>query len=1167
MNKVIADCDAQLILIDSDIALLRRADMWNPLSKTRKEWPDDSKVQVTNKILQSLKGQKPFEFDEVTSPDDLAFFQYTSGSTGDPKGVMVTFGALSANVRLILNLIHRGAERDGTTTMPSEVRGFSWLPQYHDLGLIHGTIAPFAAGWRMHMMSPLDFIKNPLLWLDLMSRHRVFWGMAPDFAYSLVARKFIEAKKRNNGIEPIPGLDLSSIGFLENAAEPIRTATVKTFGEVFAKYGLREKWFVASYGLAENVVGVCAVHGYYLSDPRDEDKFPLVACGSRDTFEPGLVIKIVDTKSLKEVEDGETGEIWVSGPSVAAGYFQKPELTEEVFRAKMDGSQQKFLRTGDLAFFHDDKLFICGRMKDLIIINGVNYYPQDVEYAVQDASAAVRPGCVAAFSSSDMGDFSDGVEIVFEIRNARLKDADEVIQVVRSSITQRIGLAPSRIVAIKERTIPKTTSGKIKRKATRSSLHGGKLDIVAENRTVSIHTNQGLQDQKQLTMGDPNTDTTQSTEDFAHMDFEAIHDLLDFSFEEDAATVAPTPHLIQHELCFDDTSQSLPHEAVAVIRGIEVNIDKLNLTFHELGLHLIPEFAREWELADKSHSAFQAICETSMRAIEKHHPVLVQFAHLLHVRPDWISADNGKEILLDMVHCGFVLNWATCKLGTSTEIMQRKMRLDAELESLLITEHVAVQVPEDFRFMVDGKVKDPMFGALDPFQWLKYRSATYALKQLLAPSGENIREANDEGDLLSLNILETVWLDEKLGLTDNSFVGKWLAARTTCSQEGCRMHLKECSRFAQLYLSWNLASSMILENPSLAVATLLIPCIVGCEADLFLWNRNISLYLAMNAMVAKLLRGHRSGAFVSQSATKALGALNRKWATSLDPVDPPEQPAASWLRKLDKWEKESVLQNECPNEAEKEKTATVKNKQAKIVDAEGGIDLVRRTVASMLGVPPDEIPLNRPLAEIGLTSMMALELSDTLSSSTGMEFPVTRLFGDSTTLETIASFIEGIDLPSLMTNTMPSTYPHDEPIAVIGIGCRLPGSVESVQDFWCLLSNEVDAIREIPKERWDLEEFYDPSPCVGNMITKWGGVVDNIDLFDPAFFSLSESSAACMDPQARLTLECSWEALESGGVLRENLKESRIGVYVGITSNEYQVMSMGDPRNIKPHYG
>lgn len=473
LSTVVIDCSPALIITDSKVDALRLMDRRNPASKSRKLWPVDVDFKTTDK----LSKRRASVFDESTSlPSDLAFLQYTSGSTGDPKGVMVNFDQLLANIRITHSACHKCYLETGG--IPKPITAFSWLPPYHDMGLITALLSSFSGGWRLHMMSPITFIQNPLLWLDLMSRHRVNWGIAPDFAYRLVTRKFQEAKARGAGRNPIGDLDLSCIRVLSNAAEPVRLDTCEIFGSVFAEYGLRDDWFVACYGLAEHVASCCYVHGFHQSVPRHENVSSLVAVASRLTISAVTtsILKVVCPNTHKEVNDGETGELWISGTSVAAGYFGKPGLSEEVFHAKLADSaiQVGFLRTGDLAFFQNEHLFICGRIKDLIISNGVNYYPQDIEAAVQDASPAVRPGCVAAFSSNELS--SDGIlEIVFEIRQSSENDAADVIQAVRLNVHRKVGLSCSRIVAIRERAIPKTTSGKIQRRATRAALHAGRL--------------------------------------------------------------------------------------------------------------------------------------------------------------------------------------------------------------------------------------------------------------------------------------------------------------------------------------------------------------------------------------------------------------------------------------------------------------------------------------------------------------------------------------------------------------------------------------------------------------------------------------------------------------------------------------------------------------------
>lgn len=222
--------------------------------------------------------------------------------------------------------------------------------------------------------------------------------------------------------------------------------------------------------------------GYHISTPRGEedDGKSYISCGHKSELYPSILVKIVNPDTLTEVDGDNTGELWIAGPSKAAGYYGQEELSQETFQAKLKDFPEDvtFLRTGDLAFYQDDHLFICGRIKDLIIFNGANYYPNDVEMVAQDASPLiVRPGCVAAFSSGNMEDDFQ-LDIVFEIRNESADYADEVCQMIRTAVTDQIGLPVHRVVAIKERTIPKTTSGKIRRRATRMALQNHQLEIV-----------------------------------------------------------------------------------------------------------------------------------------------------------------------------------------------------------------------------------------------------------------------------------------------------------------------------------------------------------------------------------------------------------------------------------------------------------------------------------------------------------------------------------------------------------------------------------------------------------------------------------------------------------------------------------------------------------------
>ncbi len=265
--------------------------------------------------------------------------------------------------------------------------------------------------------------------------------------------------------------------------EPIQSGGLTTFYETFSVYGLRQNWFQAGYGLAEHVVGVCWMFGYHHSHKNPK----LVAVGQIHTFDDSLDCRIIDPQTCTECSDETIGELWISPPSVAAGYWGNEALSESVFRAQLldrrDGSASTFLRTGDLAFVEDDHLYICGRIKDLIIIGGHNYYPKDVELATQEADICVRPGCVAAFCLSDTK--SDGeVVVVFEVKSTLLSGGSSgqklrnIISNVRLAVAQKTGITLTRIVAISEGPIPKTTSGKKQRKASREALRSEKLSVM-----------------------------------------------------------------------------------------------------------------------------------------------------------------------------------------------------------------------------------------------------------------------------------------------------------------------------------------------------------------------------------------------------------------------------------------------------------------------------------------------------------------------------------------------------------------------------------------------------------------------------------------------------------------------------------------------------------------
>lgn len=396
---------------------------------------------------------------------EILFLQYTSGSTSEPRGVMVTQANVLANCAAVV---------DHTPV------AVSWLPQYHDMGLIAFYLFSPIKGGTTYGSSPLDFIQRPLLWLEAMSRHHATASAAPSFAYEYCLRPDKVAD------EDIERLDLGSVRNLLNGAEPVKAKVFQDFLRRFKRCGLHRDSLSAAYGLAEYTLAVTA-HGREARDfdatelARDRARAPrpsaraaerrsLVSCGRPLGRTSVKIVEVGDP--VREAPDGRVGEVWVSGPSRCLGYWGRPELSRRVFEAMIPGDlERRWLRTGDLGFVQDGELFVCGRAKDVIIVRGANYYPQDIE-AIVEEDPAVRRGCVAAFATDDDG---LGVVVVAELRNGSARPDTHQIG---ARVRRRLGIAIDLFVFVPKRTIPKTSSGKISRHRAHARWRDDAFEVV-----------------------------------------------------------------------------------------------------------------------------------------------------------------------------------------------------------------------------------------------------------------------------------------------------------------------------------------------------------------------------------------------------------------------------------------------------------------------------------------------------------------------------------------------------------------------------------------------------------------------------------------------------------------------------------------------------------------
>jgi acyl-CoA synthetase (AMP-forming)/AMP-acid ligase II len=411
-------------------------------------------------------------------PDTVAFLQYTSGSTSRPRGVAVTHGNMLHNSEVIA----RGFESD------SKSMGISWLPPYHDMGLIGGVVKPAYVGFPVVILSPYTFLQQPFRWLQTITKVRATVTGGPNFAYDLCVRKVTPEQRER--------LDLSSWKIAFNGAEPIHPETMERFCAMFEPCGFNPKAFHPCYGLAEStlyVTGVKALSGFQVewldrakleagsavsAKAKQEDAKAVVACG-RAPADHRVVI--VNPESKLPCPDGKVGEVWVSGPSVAAGYWNRTEESEAVFNAYMaDGREGPFLRTGDLGFLMQGELFITGRIKDVIIINGRNLYPQDLEVTAHLSHPGLQPFGGAAFAVEHDG--QERLVIAQEVQREFLRtDSAEMIAAIRQAIVRDYDVQAHAIVLLKPGQIPRTSSGKVRRSLCRTSLMSRELE------TVGVH--------------------------------------------------------------------------------------------------------------------------------------------------------------------------------------------------------------------------------------------------------------------------------------------------------------------------------------------------------------------------------------------------------------------------------------------------------------------------------------------------------------------------------------------------------------------------------------------------------------------------------------------------------------------------------------------------------
>ncbi len=526
VRHIVASAQAAVLLAPAQAAAVPEAEQpaWDALTRAGLRW------LATDTLPPSLAGR--WHMPDI-GPDTLAVLQYTSGSTGHPKGVRLCHRHLLANV---------GAGARAMGCNPASV-GVSWLPPYHDMGLIGGVLQPLYSGFPVYLMAPAAFLQRPLRWLDAISRYRATHSAGPNFAYDLCVQRVRP--------EQLAALDLSSWRMAANGAEPVRAAVLREFARTFAPAGFDARAFFPCYGLAESTLFVTGgplfsgarilrasrdgLAGGVIEPPRaGEAAVELVACGAvnggtaMDTAaadaavaavaalagagasaaaaavagahaDAGTVadtdlghdadadaaVRIVDPATGQPCASGRIGEIWTAGGSVADGYWDRPDATADTFHARLPGSERRWLRTGDLGAIRDGQLYVTGRIKDVIIIRGQNHYPHDIETTVAALHPALRANGAAAFGIDEDG--GEQLGLVLELQR-HTPDAElaPLAAAVRDAVSRQHQLHVGRLAFVRAGAIPRTSSGKLQRHLARQLLLQGRLPAIEHSPEVAV---------------------------------------------------------------------------------------------------------------------------------------------------------------------------------------------------------------------------------------------------------------------------------------------------------------------------------------------------------------------------------------------------------------------------------------------------------------------------------------------------------------------------------------------------------------------------------------------------------------------------------------------------------------------------------------------------------
>ncbi|CAB9524728.1 D-alanine--D-alanyl carrier protein ligase [Seminavis robusta] len=822
-----------------------------------------------------------------------------------------------------------------TNATPSSVAAL-WVPQYH----------------------------------DMIEHYQATHTCAPNFAYALLLKRLEQANRTANW---------SCVKRAMFGGEPAKSHVVEAVAKTLS---IKPAHVYNIYGLAESVVFLTGGSAY-------PDSEGLVCCGEVDS--PTLKLRIV--QEGKEVEDGQVGSIWAQSPRVAAGYYGQPKLTTSTFANILPGYDGSWLDTGDLGKVTDSQLYVTGRVKDVIIINGKNYYPTDVELSIDDLFGdIIRPGRTTAFQN---GDTSVGITVEGRKGFDKSENEDLAVQIA-NHVSQFHGLFASEVVVLKLGVTPKTTSGKLKRSEIRQTTVDGdwkEASILLQFKRQVALTPIPIRKRQRPSFLEGSFSMLGIASNESYLNEETEHEIMvqsmstvNWNFEELAGIGL-------------NQTNDLPRKAVEAVHSVECIPSKLDEYFSELHLSGVSGIEEAWDKAIKTTAAMQVMCSQILKHLEDKHPTICQLAKTLSENLDWILIDDMTCFLSQLVHQIFVLQWVTTFMMDHPECIQQKLKDDAAWDAH--GQNVQT-VPVELQEMLNLPEQDAMYGKVPFFTWIKNRSVVellnLVLQSLESAGSTSTAQVERINSLLCLNVLEAIWLEQKNGHKENSEAGRRLAtmltnakAATTKSRKVLMEYSSNTSAVNDLYIDWNMhvvAWAGDRNSSSWMLSKLLLPCVIGDVNAHFFYARLISLHLVTQAMGRNLMSNKfQNEPILSRRALHYFGKLNLSSAEKLGhtplATESKHQLALDedyWLSKFDQW----GLVSHTPPKAS---TPDSRLQYNAVSGAVGPDDFSTRYANTITAVFGYKVAASKSWAENGLTSFNSAELRNRVEEDLHVVLP------------------------------------------------------------------------------------------------------------------------------------------------------------------------------------